>query len=108
MKRHVNMLLVLTGTALLFGCQDSGTARGDLEPTVSSQPAEELGDTSPSGGPSGVTGPGGEAMGETDAGGKDDVGVGTSGGATGTTSGGTTGGGTSGGGTSGGGSGGAS
>ena len=88
MKRHVNVcrnkaadpaptlrrtsLLALAGAAVvLLGCQQDpgGTAPGDIEPSAGSQQS----DTSPSGGPSGTTGPQSNVP-ESDAGGEDDAG----------------------------------
>jgi hypothetical protein len=107
--------LALAGAAIvLLGCQQDpgGTAPGGLDPSPSSQQSEERDDTSPSGGPSGDSGPQSDTP-ESDAGGEDDPGDdgdagggapgGGTTGTTGTTGGGTTGGGTTGGGTSGGG-----
>ncbi len=65
-------LLALAGAAVvLLGCQQDpgGTAPGDIEPSASSQQS----DTSPSGGPSGTTGPQSNVP-ESDAGGEDDPG----------------------------------
>jgi hypothetical protein len=63
-------LLALAGAAfVLLGCQQDtgGTAPGTIDPSGSSSRS----DTSPSGGPSGVTGPQSEAP-QSDAGGEDD------------------------------------
>jgi hypothetical protein len=43
MRRYVNVLLVLTGAAMLLGCQidPPGKAPGGLEPSPSSQQSDE-------------------------------------------------------------------
>lgn len=103
--RRASFLALAGAAVVLLGCQQDpgGTAPGGLDPSPSSQQSEERDDTSPSGGPSGDSGPQSDTP-ESDAGGEDDPGDdGDAGGGApggGTTGGGTTG--TTGGGTSGG------
>ena len=70
MKRQVNVLLALTGAAMLLGCtQDPvGKAPGGLEPSASSQRSEDRDDTSPGGGASSGSGAQSDDSGDSDSG----------------------------------------
>jgi hypothetical protein len=68
MKPQGNVLLALTGAAMLLGCtQDPvGTAPGGLEPSASSQQSEDRDDTG--GGPSSGSGSQSDDPGDRDSG----------------------------------------